>query len=495
MPALLAGRLVRRGDVMKSNASLLYSFFLVVGDFLALVAAFVVAYILRVSLSSRPISEQVHATTYLEIFLVLLPFWILIFGLLGLYRSSIQEKRFSELGRLLVGSFIGLLFVIGYAYAVNKVIFPARLVPVIGFGLAFVFLVIFRNFARWLRTKMFSYGFGITNLLVVGSTQVAQELVDALHDWKKSGYRIVGVAGEHASRRAGFRGLKTFQSFEDAVAKIKADHIHSIVQTELYSSNDRNNQILEFAQSHHIAYRFIPGNGELFLGKLEVELFRSSLPVIAVHQTALFGWGRIVKRLFDLVLGGLLLITAMPFILIIAVLIKLTGGGSVFFRQTRLTRFNHKFRVFKFRTQYTKYGGTTPEQAFAMMGKPELAEEYRENGDYLDHDPRVTPLGRFLRKTSLDELPQLINIVKGDLSLVGPRPLIPEELSVYEKRHAILSVKSGLTGLAQVSGRRSISFEERRRLDIYYVQNWSFWLDIIILTKTIRVVLGQRGAA
>lgn len=480
---------------MKSNTSLLYSFFLVVGDFLALVAAFVFAYILRVSLSSRPISEQVHATTYLEVFLVLLPFWILIFGLLGLYRASIQEKRFSELGRLLVGSFIGLLFVISYGYAVNKAIFPARLVPVYGFGLAFVFLVMFRNFARWFRAKMFSYGFGITNLLIVGNTQVAQELVKELSNWKKSGYRIVAVAGENAGQQQGFAKIKTFSSFEKAIAKIKTNHIHSIIQTELYSSDDRNNQILEFAQSHHIAYRFMPGNGELFLGKLDVELFRSSIPVITVHQTALFGWGRIVKRIFDFMLGGLLLIIALPFMLIITILMKLTGRGSVFFRQVRLTRYNQEFRVFKFRTQYTKYDGTTPEQAFAMMGQPELAEKYRQNGDYLEHDPRVTPLGKFLRKTSLDELPQLINVVKGDLSLVGPRPLIPSELSVYEKRHAILSVKSGLTGLAQVSGRRSINFEERRQLDIYYVQNWSFWLDITILIKTIKVVLGQRGAA
>ena len=127
---------------MKSNASVGYNLFLVIGDFVALLSGFVVAYILRVSISSRPIAEQIHASTYLEVFLVLLPFWILIFGLLGLYNGSIQEKRFSEMGRLLIGSFIGMLFVISYAYAVNKVIFPARLVPVYGFSLAFLFLLI-----------------------------------------------------------------------------------------------------------------------------------------------------------------------------------------------------------------------------------------------------------------------------------------------------------------------------------------------------------------
>ena len=128
------------------------------------------------------------------------------------------------------------------------------------------------------------------------------------------------------------------------------------------------------------------------------------------------------------------------------------------------------------------------------MGKPELAKKYRENGDFLLRDPRLTRLGLFLRRTSLDELPQLFNVLKGDLSLVGPRALVPRELDNYSKKHAILSVKSGLTGLAQVSGRKNISFEERRRLDMYYVQNWSFWNDIVLLLKTLRAVFGGIGA-
>ncbi len=478
---------------MKSNSSLIYSLFLVLGDFVALVSAFVVAYILRVSISNRPISEQVHASTYLEIFLILLPFWILIFALMGMYSNNIQEKRFSEIGRLFVGSFIGLLFVIGYAYLFNVAIFPARLVPIYGFTLAFVFLIVFRNLARWIRTKLFGFGLGITNLLIVGDTTIARELAQTLRDWKQSGYRIVGIAGEQAGRLKSFEGLKTFPSFEKAIEVIRPSQVHSIVQTQLYSSAERNNQILEFAQSNHIAYRFIPGNGELFLGKLDVELFRSSVPVIAVHQTALFGWGRIIKRLFDLVAAIPLLIIASPFMLVIAI-INIFSSGGVFFRQTRLTRFNHEFKVFKFRSQYKKFDGTTPEQAFTEMGRPELAKQYRNNGDYLEDDPRVTPFGTFLRKTSLDELPQLINVVKGDISLVGPRALIPQELNLHKKRHAILSVKSGLTGLAQVSGRREISFDERRQLDIYYVQNWSFWMDLTILVKTVKVVLKGKGA-
>ncbi len=300
---------------------------------------------------------------------------------------------------------------------------------------------------------------------------------------------MLAVVGNNKGHHADYR---TFRSALDHIGSTR--QIHGIFQTELYPDEEHNREILDYAQEHHISYRFIPGNTELFVGNIDVELFRSSIPVIAVRQTPLFGWGNAVKRVFDLIVSGILLILVSPVMLLVAVAIKLSGGGSVFFRQTRLTRYNQRFRVYKFRTQYAKYDGTTPEQAFAMIGKPELATAYRTNGDALDNDPRITPVGRWLRASSLDELPQLLNVFKGDLSLVGPRALIPEELEHFDKRHTILSVKCGMTGLAVVSGRRNIPFEERRKLDMYYVQNWSFWLDLTILLKTIRVVLERTGA-
>ena len=150
--------------------------------------------------------------------------------------------------------------------------------------------------------------------------------------------------------------------------------------------------------------------------------------------------------------------------------------------------------MLKFRSIKPDFSGLTPEAAFEKMGKPELSEKYRAQGDYLKNDPRYTKFGRFLRKTSLDELPQLFNVLKGDLSLVGPRALQPGELKNYGDRGLILSVKSGITGLAQVSGRRNISFNERRALDVYYVQNWTPGMDISIMFRTIGIVLKHDGA-
>ncbi|HUC89168.1 MAG TPA: sugar transferase [Patescibacteria group bacterium] len=479
---------------MKNNISIAYNMFLVAGDFLALVTAFTAAYILRVKLSvginAAPIGPT-SGKTYVGVFLLVLPFWLLIFALLGLYRSNIYEKRFVEFGRLLIGSFIGFLFVIFWNFISNKPIFPARLVPIYGFAFGFLFEVIFRNVARYIRGKLFSYNIGLTRVLLVGNTDATRELIDWLHDSRHSGYKVVGVVG--GKRSIGSYGtIPLYRTFNKFIANTKAE-LHGIIQTELYSDETQNARILAYAQENHVGYRFVPGNTEIFTGNIEVELFRSSLPVITVHQTALFGWGRVVKRLFDIVAGGLALLIAAPFMLIIALVTKLTEPGApIFYKPRRLGRFGNTFSCYKFRSMYWKYC-MSPEEGFAKMGRLDLLKQFRENGDQLPHDPRITPFGRFLRRTSLDELPQLINVVKGDISLVGPRALDPVDIEKHPKKNLILAVKTGLTGLAQVSGRREISFEERRRLDLYYVQNWSFWMDLVILVKTVKVVLGGRG--
>lgn len=474
---------------MKNNASFVYGVSLVILDFLALLSAFVAAYILRVRIDDRPLIEFVPARYYFATFLVLLVFWIGIFALLGLYNSSIYEKRFKEFGRLLVGSFVGLLFILSVAYFSNETIFPARLVPVYGFIFAFTLLIIFRNLARFVRSRLFRYGIGINNILIVGNTDVVNELRELFKD-PRSGYKIVGIAA-HPGK---IRGIRTFTSFDTAIKHLDPKKVHSILQTELFTDPEKNNAILEYAQRNHMSYRFIPGNTELFVGNIDVELFRSQIPVIAVNQTALTGWGQVVKRVFDILVTLPIVIILLPVYILLALVIFLSDFGSPLFEQERVTRFNKVFKIYKFRSHKKKYNGLSPEQAFTKMGKPELIKQYREGGDQIPNDPRVSFVGRIMRPLSLDELPQLINILKGDISLVGPRALIPQEIELAKGKHHIVSVKSGLTGLAQVSGRKDISFEERRKLDLYYVQNWSFWLDVTILLKTIRVVLSGRGA-
>jgi exopolysaccharide biosynthesis polyprenyl glycosylphosphotransferase len=478
---------------MKNSSSLAYNVSLVIGDFVALAAAFVAAYILRVTVSHQPLSEHVQALTYINIIVSILPFWILIFALLGLYNQRIHENRFAEFGRLLLGCVIGVMALISYGYLANVAIFPARLVVLYGLLLTFLFVLLFRTAARGFRRQLFAYGVGVNRVLLIGDTKLTVQLATAMSGTTSNGDHVVGIVGGKRFPMEHNTSFMIFAGFDDAVEAFGKNLPNTIIQTELYSASNKNDEILEFAQTHHIDYRFVPGNGELFVGNIDVELVHS-VPMVAVHQTALVGWGRVLKRLADIVLSLIGIIITSPIMLIAVIAVKLSDGGPVFIRQARLTRFNRVFRVYKFRSHNTKYNGLSPEEAFAKMGKPELAKLYRANGDNLLNDPRVTSVGRFIRKFSIDELPQLFNVFKGDISLVGPRALVPEELAKYSRKHTILSVKSGLTGLAQVSGRQDISFAERRRLDVYYVQNWSFSGDLIILIRTVWIVLTRRGA-
>ncbi len=477
---------------MKNNSSLIYNVSLVVGDALAITAAFTAAYILRVSLSHRALSVNVHASTYITILVSLLPFWIILFALLGLYNARVYENRFKEFWRLIVGSLIGILFIISYSYLANVAVFPARLVTLYAFLFAFVFVFVYRTAARSIRRQLFDYGKGINTLLIVGDTKATSRLIEALAATTVTGYKVVGVVGGLKQDFKTNTNFNVYKDFHEAATHLKNKQPHTIIQTELYSDPEENDAVLTYAQQHHISYGFVPGNSELFIGKIEVSLFHN-IPLIAVHQTALIGWGRVVKRLTDLFLGTLFLIIASPFMVIIAISIMLTDGGNIVFRHERLSRYNKKVRVFKFRSHKSKYSGLEPEAAFKKMGREDLLEQYRELGDQLPDDPRITGIGRFIRKYSLDELPQLVNVIKGDISLVGPRALVAYELEKSEAKNLILSVRSGLTGLAQISGVRDLSFDERRKLDLYYVENWSFWGDIVILLKTFWVVLRHKG--
>ena len=226
----------------------------------------------------------------------------------------------------------------------------------------------------------------------------------------------------------------------------------------------------------------------------------AGLPVIEIRRTPLDGWGRIVKRLFD-VFGALLgMIVLSPVYLVIAIISKLTDPGPVFYSHKRVSRSGTPIQVYKFRTMTYKwsprpgYKYTTAEEALIGMGRPDLVEEFKKS-QKLENDPRVNAFGRFLRRSSLDELPQLFNVLRGDLSLVGPRPVVEAELERYgDQAAAFLSLKPGITGMWQVSGRSDIGYDERVKLDIYYVENWSLLLDIQILIKTLLIILRGRGA-
>lgn len=478
---------------MPTRSVRLYSLALVFWDILTLLLAFSLAYVIRTQLDARPLLNDVYAVDFLITSLTIIPFWLIAFASLGLYRSAVYNKRLAEIGRLFLGSSIGILIVIGYAFVIDQPVFPARLVAVYAFIGSFVLLVLAREAMRQLRTLLFRWGYGIRRVLLIGTSEAVADIIAHLDDTRHSGYRIVAVAGPKRVLPPHFKG-QHFTLTDSALNNLKKLRVTTIIQTDLYDSSERNQKILSAAQNNHIAYSFIPGEPEFYSGKNTVDVFLG-YPVIYVHQTPLIGWGVIVKRIFDVIATTLLLIALSPVLLLTTVLQKLFNPGPVFYANPRLTRYSKPFGLLKFRSMRAEFGRKDAVQDFKDMGRPDLATEYEQHRKILSQpDPRITPFGHFLRKTSLDELPQLFNVLSGDLSLIGPRPIEPVELPHYKGRGALLfSVKSGVTGLWQVSGRNDLSFAQRVELELYYAQNWSFWLDIKILLKTPAAIFRRRG--
>jgi exopolysaccharide biosynthesis polyprenyl glycosylphosphotransferase len=477
---------------MPSKNTKFYSLILILADFFVLLLAFGVAYILRVQYDPRPLLSQVYAGQYFLTFAAIIPFWILIFASLGLYQATTYNRRLVEWGKILVGSFIGILIVIGWEYASEQHIFPARLVAVYAFIASFLLIVFEREILRLTRSILFNLGRGTSRVLIIGNSDATRDIADNLSNTYKSGYRVVALAGPKKVIPPGLE-LKHFASVDTALKEIKELGITTIIQTDLYDSAERNQRILGASQINHISYSFIPGEAEFYAGKNTVDVFLG-YPMISVSQTPLIGWGAIAKQIFDAIVSLFLVIVLSPVFIILILLQAIFNPGPVFYTSKRLSKFSEPVGLFKFRSMGAKYGGRDAAVEFREMGREDLAKEYEENRK-VANDPRITKFGQFLRVTSLDELPQLFNVLRGDLSLVGPRPILPQETNFSPSRTALLhSVKSGVTGLWQVSGRSNLTFDERIELELFYAQNWSFWLDIKILFKTVGVVFRKKGA-
>jgi exopolysaccharide biosynthesis polyprenyl glycosylphosphotransferase len=471
-----------------------YSLILIIIDTFVLLSAFTIAYVARVQYDPRPLLTNVHAYDYLRAFIFIIPFWILIFAILGLYQSSTYNRRLIEWSKIAVGSFIGILLVIGWQYVSDKNILPARLVAVYALLATFGLIVIEREVLRLVRSLMFRYGKGVNRVLLIGTSDATSDIARNLANTIKSGYEIIAIAGPKKIVPSELT-VYHYPLVETALRDIKINNINAIIQTDLYDSTERNQKILSAAQSHHISYSFIPGEAEFYSGKNTVDVFLG-YPMISVYQTPLVGWGAMLKRVFDFVVSLILFVILSSVFLVIIILQKLLNPGTIFYVHKRLSRFSEPINLIKFRSMrhLPGYDFKDAAEEFRAMGREDLAKEYEKNRK-VENDPRITGFGAFLRATSLDELPQIFNVIKGDLSLVGPRPILPQEAKLAHGRTALLhSVKSGVTGMWQVSGRSELSFDERIELELFYAQNWTFWLDIKILFKTIGVVLQKTGA-
>ena len=477
---------------MNRRNSKLYSFTLMLVDALVLIIAFVLAYVARVQYDPRPLLHNIYAYDYLFAFLLIVPFWIAIFALIGLYQPKTYNRRLLEWSKIAIGSFLGVLLIVGFEYISDKDIFPARLVAAYALAGSFILIVFEREIMRLARTLSFRYGKNVKRVLLIGASGSTSDIALSLADTRKSGFEIVAIAGPKKILPDTSHAIH-YSSPEAALKQLKELSISTIIQTDLYENPSRNQLILTTAQTNHLDYSFIPGESEFYSGKNTVDVFLG-YPMITVYQTPLVGWGAIVKRIFDVVVSFILVVILSPVFLILFIIKRIADPGPAFYVSKRLSRFSEPIGLIKFRSMGSQFGGKDAADEFRAMGREDLAVEYEKNRK-VENDPRITKFGAWLRKTSIDEIPQIFNVLKGDISLVGPRPILPQEVKLAKGRTALLhSVKSGMTGLWQVSGRSELSFEERIELELFYAQNWTFWLDIKILFKTFLVVVKGKGA-
>ena len=290
-------------------------------DALVLVAAFSLAYVARVQYDPRPLLHNIYAYDFLFAFLLIVPVWVAVFAFLGLYHHNTYNRRLAEWGKIAIGSFIGILLIIGFEYISDKDLFPARLVAAYALVGSFFLIVIEREIMRFVRDVNFRFGKGVKRLLLIGSSGATNDIAFNLSDTKRSGYTVVAIAGPKRILPDSSTAIH-FASPEQALKQIKELGISAIIQTDLYENAERNQQILSAAQTHHIDYSFIPGESEFYSGKNTVDVFLG-YPMIGVYQTPLVGWGAIVKRVFDLVASFFGIIILSPFILIFFIILFL----------------------------------------------------------------------------------------------------------------------------------------------------------------------------
>ncbi len=473
---------------MKSKSDVFLRIALMIGDGLMLILSFALAYFIRVHVDPRPYEFESQLLVFTKEITLLVPIMWVVLAALGLYKKSVFLNRswLPQIGRLMLAAVFSVAALIVYDYFTGTDLFPVRVVAVLSVVLAFLFLLLERGMTIFVAKQIFKKNYGTKRVIIVGNNKNTEYLADYISAMPESGYRLAGIV---SNRRFIPKDLKTHQysSLKDALAHSRADVI--------FQTDERATEyVYKQAVKRHLLYYFVPSETALSSHFGELELVGNT-PVVMVKITPLSGGWAVLKRAFDIVFAIIALIVAAIPMLIIWLVLKLTDfKAPAVYKSERLTQYNRKFSCLKFRSMKPEYSGMTPEEAFIKMGRRELIKKYRKNGDYLKDDPRITRFGRFIRKTSLDELPQLFNILIGDISLIGPRALLPDELKDYGDRSLLLSVKSGLTGFAQVSGRRDISFEERRALDIYYIMNWSMMLDMTIFFKTIASVVRGEGA-
>ncbi len=332
-----------------------------------------------------------------------------------------------------------------------------------------------------------------SKVLILGTNDIAKRTVDALQKEPNMGYEVIGyVDDDETSKKRDINGIKVHGHFGRLERYLNNCDIQDIVIATQGIDKSSLADLINRLQHKARSVLYIPDlSGMAVVGTELVHFFQDQFIALEIKNNLARPLNFFIKKLFDYTVSFLLFLVLIVPLIIISILIRLTSPGPAIFKQQRLGKDGELFLCYKFRTMYED----ADERIKTIIATDQDAKEEWQTYWKLKNDPRITKVGNFLRKTSLDELPQIWNVLKGEMSLVGPRPYLPREWdSLKEHSEIIHSVHPGITGLWQVSGRSDSSYEKRLSLDAWYVRNWNLWLDIVILIRTVRVVLKKEGA-
>lgn len=432
----------------------------------------------------RPVLFNLPWEKYWPLMLATALGWVIIFALAGLYNTGSGRKLAGDLTRVVFACSTGFAAITIYVFFTLQK-FDSRFLVLAGWILAMAYVCACRILMNGLKKLLYHTGMGLRKTAIIGKEAVAEQIKNAIALHPGLGYKLT-LAFPHFNL--------------DARNALLANRPDEIIFTDPKAHGDEALEAIDFANEHHIAFKYSADLFSTISTNMAVSTI-SGIPIIELRLTRLVGWNRIIKRFFDIFGSIFLIILFSPLFILIAVIIALETGFPIIYKNERVGQEEKAFFALKFRSMHKKYS-TGPQfgpqgDAALQMEKELIAAQNAKSGPIykIKNDPRVTHFGRFIRRWSLDELPQFFNVLKGEMSLVGPRPHQPREVAHYHRQHKIiLAIRPGITGLPQISGRSDLTYEEELNLDTFYIENWSLYADLIILIKTPFVVLSRKGS-
>ncbi len=462
---------------------------LLIADLLSIIVSLLLAYFLRAYILPNLFSpfriKPVPLSNFLSSF-YLIGIWIILFFHDRLYTRRILFWEETRL--ILKNTTISIIIVMLLTFILRKERVYSRAVFILLWILSLIFIPLFRFLTKKLLGR---FGLWRRNVLIAGAGSTGVRVAKEIGMNPYIGYNVAGFLDDDRDKIGtkinGVEVLGKLSEVEKWLRKTSSEDvifaIPSIEEGKLKSFVEKCEPIAK-------NINFVSKFGLFSLYNLKTEHINSFL-LISMRGGLLSSWLRTVKDLYEKLIVIIISPILIPLAISVSILIKIDSPGPVFFAQERVGRNGKKFKLLKFRTMYKNSDEILKR---ALESNPELKEEWEKFRKIKGNDPRVTPLGKFLRRWSLDEIPQFFHVLKGEMSLVGPRPYIPYEIEKNSSFKTIIKVKPGLTGLWQIRGRNILPFEDRVKLDEFYIRNWSLWQDFVILIETVKVVLKGEGA-